>query len=270
MTRVTPAGRRRGRFLIPAATLAAASLALSAATASGQTLKGSSASLDRQNEAARQHDFSFLSTPAQVRTFVSQGYLVPVRPNSELELHDVSFPFARSEVADFIDRLAAEFKQICGQKLVVTSLTRPLSNQPRNASVRSVHPTGMAVDFRLPPAGRCRSWFESTLLQLDGAGVLDATREANPPHYHVVVFPNQYSSYVATGEASVSATSVASTAMAANPQSPAEITRYQVRSGDSLWTIAQKLGTTVERLKNENALRSSKIYAGQVITVTGR
>jgi LysM repeat protein len=42
---------------------------------------------------------------------------------------------------------------------------------------------------------------------------------------------------------------------------------YRVRSGDSLWTIARRVGTTVERLKSENGLSSNRIYAGQVIEV---
>nr|NIU72356.1 LysM peptidoglycan-binding domain-containing protein [Gammaproteobacteria bacterium] len=42
---------------------------------------------------------------------------------------------------------------------------------------------------------------------------------------------------------------------------------YRVRSGDSLWGIAERHGTTVEQLKSANELRGSRIYAGQLLTV---
>ena len=47
----------------------------------------------------------------------------------------------------------------------------------------------------------------------------------------------------------------------------AEIAEYRVRNGDSLWDIAQAHGTTVDRLKQENNLRGSRIYAGQLLKV---
>ena len=79
---------------------------------------------------------------------------------------------------------------------MVTSLTRPLSRQPRNASSRSVHPTGMALDVRRSNSRSCRSWLESVLLSLEGSGVLEATRESYPPHYHIAVYPQPYARYV--------------------------------------------------------------------------
>jgi LysM repeat protein len=42
---------------------------------------------------------------------------------------------------------------------------------------------------------------------------------------------------------------------------------YQVRRGDSLWTIARAHGTTVTELRNRNNLRNSRIFAGQVLEV---
>jgi LysM repeat protein len=163
-----------------------------------------------------------------------------------------------------------------------------LNNQPANASDRSVHPTGMAVDLRRPNIGSCRAWLENVLLQLEGADVLDATRESRPPHYHIVLFPRQYTSYVgrvATRRADVTVAEAESesdvtmaeatdesgdTDRAPVQLSAPESSTYRVRAGDSLWTIAQKLGTTVARLRAENDLRSNRIYAGQVIVVPGR
>lgn len=45
---------------------------------------------------------------------------------------------------------------------------------------------------------------------------------------------------------------------------------YKVRSGDSLWEIARRHGTTTSRLRRLNSLgRSSRIYPGQILVVEG-
>lgn len=226
----------------------------------GQSLNGSARSLDLQNQIAIQHDFTYLRTSGSVERFVGAGYLVRVRGNRDFRLHGVSFPYARPEVTTFVARLAQQYHAACGEQLVVTSLTRPQSRQPFNASSRSVHPTGMAVDLRRSTRRACRSWLESTLLYLEGRGVLEATRERHPAHYHVAVFPKQYSSYVE----GLTRRNAAQVAVAESDE-----VEYRVRRGDSLWSIARSHGTTVEELKSANELRGSRIYAGQLLQVPG-
>ncbi len=211
---------------------------------------------------AQEHDFTFLESPSQVERFVKSGYLVPVRGDRNFDLSGVSYPYARPEVRVFLTRLAEQYRRGCGEKLVVTSLTRPLSRQPANASDRSVHPTGMAVDVRRSNSSACRSWLESVLLSLEKEGVLEATRESRPPHYHLALFPKPYARYVEAQSTNTTPTRVAST----QPMS-AESLAYQVRKGDSLWAIAQAHGITVEQLRAENDLRGSRIYAGQILKV---
>ena len=218
----------------------------------GQSLRGSTASLDRQNRVARQHDFTYIANPAQLQRFVDGGYLVRVPESRDYELHDISFPYARPEVKLFISRLAPQYLRACGERLVVTSLTRPRNRQPRNASPRSVHPTGMALDLRRP-GPKCRGWLERVLLQLEGSGVLEVSLERRPPHYHVAVFPRQYAAYV-------------DRITLANAGSAG---RYEVKPGDSLWEIARRHDTTVTRLRSANNLDGSRIYPGQVLTVPG-
>lgn len=232
-----------------------------AVPAAGQSLRGSSASLDRQNRVAREHDYTFLSTGGQVRTFAEKGWLVRLRPGNDYELYAVSYPYTRPEVALFVQRLASQYRAACGEPLVVTSLTRPTSAQPRNASNRSVHPTGMALDLRYSRSRSCRQWLEDVLLSLEKAGVVEATRERYPPHYHVAVFPRQYSAYVDQVQRR-RVTQVAQAVVA-----PAERAAYKVRNGDSLWTIARAHGTTVDEIRTLNGLRGNKILAGQVIEV---
>jgi hypothetical protein len=55
----------------------------------------------------------------------------------------------------------------------------------------------MAFDLRRPAGRVCQTWLESTLLSLEATRVLDVTLERNPPHYHVAIFPDHYSAYVA-------------------------------------------------------------------------
>ena len=264
-----------------------------------QSLRGSSASVDRQVAQARGHDFTHLAGAAQVRRFVDAGLLVHLAGNRSYTLVDVSFPFARPEVRLFVERLSSQYRRACGERLVVTSLTRPLSHQPRNASDRSVHPTGMAVDLRLP-AGRCRGWLEAVLLSLEARGVLEATRERRPPHYHVAVYPKPYAAYVKalTAGAAVRSAEVAQaaggstetaraaggstetaraaggsteTARAARGSGEAPVAEaaavHVVRRGDSLDLIARRHGATVDALRRANGLTSSLIHPGQSLRV---
>ena len=222
-----------------------------------QSLRGSSASLERQNREARQHDFTYLERSVQLDRFVDAGLLVAIEGNDDYVLNDVSYRVARPEVKLFIERLAGQYRRACGQALVVTSLTRPLSQQPHNASPRSVHPTGMALDLRRP-AGRCRSWLESTLLSLEKKRVLEATLERNPPHFHVAIFPHEYVAYVSglTGR-----TESAVLAAASEPN------RHTVGRRDTLWSIAQRYGTTPLAIRRTNQLASSVIRPGQVLQI---
>ncbi len=229
---------------------------LFALPAQPQTLRGSPAAVALQYRIAQEHDFTFLRTSAQVRRFAEQGYLVRVPGNANYALARVSHPYARPEVKLFIERLSAQYRAACGEQLVVTSLTRPLNAQPANASSRSVHPTGMAIDLRVSQRASCRRWLETTLLSLERQGVLSATRERRPPHYHVSVFPRQYARYVQ--------------ALGAGPQvrlASASVIQYQVRRGDSLWTIARRHGVDVDSLKEANRLAGSRIYAGQTLQI---
>ncbi|MDH5758819.1 MAG: DUF5715 family protein [Gemmatimonadota bacterium] len=261
MTRSPSTFGRFGTGVASLATAGALTFAWAAIPAQAQSLRGSDRSLDRQNRAAIQHDFSFLETGAQVRKFADNGWLVRIRPNEDVELHAVSFPYARPEVELFIRRLGSQYRAACGERLVVTSLTRPATRQPRNASGRSVHPTGMAVDLRYSRDRRCRRWLEGVLVDLEKAGILEATRELRPAHYHVAVFPRQYAAYVRRMETRAVARMTVAQARG-RVEAP-----YTVRPGDSLWTIARRHDTTVDELKAINQLPGSRIYAGQVLTV---
>jgi nucleoid-associated protein YgaU len=264
MTRSTwtarPGNRARiGRGAAAAALAAAVLAGAVAAPAAAQALRGSRTSLDRQNRQARQHDFTYLRAASQLERFVDAGLLVPLDGGAHYRLHDVSFNVARPEVKLFIERLSSQYLAACGERLVVTSLTRPTSHQPSNASLRSVHPTGMAVDLRVP-TGACRRWLESTLVALERRGVLDATLERSPLHFHVAVFPREYLAYAARLAERPTSALLASVQGAG---------RHTVRRSESLWKIADRYGTTTARLKAANGLRSDVIRPGQVLEIPG-
>jgi LysM repeat protein len=145
----------------------------------------------------------------------------------------------------------------------------------------------MAADLRVSRKASCRRWLESTLKDLEGERVLDATRERWPSHYHIAVFPEAYTRYVArvtgsnTGKVAASTESsgmkiaavdggpaIASVVPVASAPKPAPET-YTVKSGDSLWTIARRFATTVNAIKQANQLVRSTIHAGQKLLIPG-
>ena len=252
MERLTWSGRSAAAGLIVVAAI------VFAADAEAQSLRGSGASLDRQNRQAARHDFSQLRDANHVQRFVDAGLLVAVYDSGDFWLKAVSFPVARPAVKLFIQRLANQYRAACGERLVVTSLTRPLANQPRNASRRSVHPTGMAIDLRRPFPGPCRVWLEDTLLYLEGQGVLEATRESSPAHYHIALFPQPYVAHVSR------LTGLSTQAISASMDTEAT---YTVKRQDTLWRISRRYDTTPEAIQQANGLRTTDIYPGQLLKI---
>lgn len=234
----------------------------SEATASQSSLRGSRHSVRKQAQIANAHGYSELRTNADIRKFVEQGYLVPIRSSTHFDLSNVAQPYTRPEVKLFVERLSSQYQAACDEKLVITSLTRALNEQPPNASKLSVHPRGMAIDLRIPRKTLCQKWLARNLSLLEAKGVIEATRERRPPHYHVAVFPIQYKAYLEQKQTSSPRTHLESKA------SGVRTTRiYRVKPGESLWSIARSHNTTVAQLKKSNALRSDKIVPGQRIKV---
>lgn len=160
------------------------------------SLAGSAASMERQHQVAVQSGYEFLRRPADVRRAVDAGELIRLRSTEALALKHPDEAVARPEVRHFVEGFARTMRDECGERLVVTSLTRPLTRQPRNAHRLSVHPAGMAMDLRVPRTSRCRRWLEKALLDLEERQLLDVTRERSPAHYHVALFPDRYLAYV--------------------------------------------------------------------------
>lgn len=160
-------------------------------------LRGSPGSMQRQHEVATINEYAFVKTGDDIEEAVRKGEVVPVEGNEDYWVKTKRYRYARPEVKLFIERLAAQYHEATGERLVVTSLMRPKSEQPSNSHPLSVHPAGMAVDLRVPRNEASLSWLQNTLLSLEGKGVLDVTREYRPPHFHVAVYPKEYAAYAA-------------------------------------------------------------------------
>jgi hypothetical protein len=157
------------------------------------TLRGSKEKMERQNAVAHEDHLVFAQTPEDIERLVTERELVALPGSANYTTKGVSFAFARPEILTFVERLGAEYRAACaGQPLVITSLVRPVSLQPRNASPLSVHPAGMAVDLHMPDPPACRTWLTKRLLDMAAANVLDVTEERHPRHLHVAVFPHAY------------------------------------------------------------------------------
>lgn len=241
------------------------------------SLRGSRASVDRIYSQALIHDLHFYESSTGVDRAVANGVFVRLTGNAHLQLAGVSYPYLLPTTHTFITRLAEQYHATCGEKLVVTSAVRPKSLRLVNGSDKTVHPTGMAVDVRKPPHARCLNWLRKTLVTLKDEGVLDAVEEHRPPHFHVAVFPTPYEKYARARGAVPSIASAeppkpaAKSSAAAKPKaSTPATTRYRVRKGDSLWTIARRHGITVDALKRANSIRSDRVVAGQVLVIPKR
>jgi LysM repeat protein len=294
---------------------------LAGAPLAAASLTPTHAAFDRQVVGAEAQGYARASTTEDVYEAVRNGALVQLTGNDDYELKaTIPLPFARPELGLFVERLAAGYQAACGDRLVVTSLVRPKNRQPRNAHPRSVHQLGLAADLRVSWKRSCRGWLEANLLHLESEGVIEASRERYPPHYHVVVFTDPYLERVESADAEAPRLAVARDPVrdevgyvvqegdslwrianrfrvdvgelraanglrgttirpgqllqlpsSANGVATAEATgaaaTYRVRSGDTLWRIARRYGTSPQSLQRANGLRSSRIMPGQVLTV---
>ena len=235
--------------------------ALAAAPSAAQSLSGSTASINRMYRHARAEKLSFYETPGGVRRAVDAGRLERLTPDSNFTLHAVGYPFVRTTTHTFVERLGAQYRAACGEPMEVTSAVRPATRQPANSAARSVHPTGMAVDLHKPEDAKCRRWLRETLIELEGRGVIEATEEFAPPHFHVAVYPTPYRQYVAERTRPMTRLAQSAASAAAAPVT------YRVRRGDTLWSIARAHDTTVEAIRNANDLGSSVIQPGDTLVV---
>src|SRR3954469_17520324 len=151
-------------------------------------------------------DLDFFRTPAGIYDAVRDSEFVMIGITMDMTLDDVAYPFVLPKTKEFLYAFAKRYHDACGERLIVTSAARPTTEQPRNASPKSVHPTGMAVDFR-KPAGACLTFMRGELLGLERQGLIEATEEKHPVHFHVALLrQSRTATVVVTNNGEVSST----------------------------------------------------------------
>jgi hypothetical protein len=229
-----------------------------AASADAQTLRGSAASVDLMYTTAQMRDLQFLRTTDDVYSAVRAGTLKLISVTEDLDIEKTAFPFVLPNTLRFADSLAAQYHAGCGERIVVTSGARPIDKQPRNASPKSVHPTGMAIDFRRPKTPVCLEWLRKSLIALEDAHVVEATEEKHPPHFHVAVLKQSHVPHIqmAAGEVAVPATTDTATTRAKSRESTtaAKATSSTVRQAKS----ARLVGKAAKRPANKVPRKSSR------------
>jgi hypothetical protein len=306
MTLIAPRARlARFRLASRSVLVAAIALVVSAQLAHAQRrarsrlpneLHGSQESVQKMWDFATLHGLTFYQTPRDIDQAVSQGKLVPLDGDASYELtQGVGFSYATREAKQFVVSFAPQYAAACGTPLIVTSAARPTSRQPRNSNPYSVHPTGIAVDLRRPPAGACQTWLRNALAELEAQGYVEATEERHPVHLHVAVLtePGKIAALppldvgmIAGSDSraprgSVAASSGATPAVrVSNPPERASASdlgssirggTYRVRQGDTLWEVARRSGVSVDALARANR-RSQRavLKAGTVLKVPAR
>ena len=248
--------------LLPSILLTLGILVPGAKPLAAQSLRGSSASVDLMYDRAREEDLAFYRTSSSVREAVREGELVRINETDHLALGRVSYPYVLEGTRAWVTEFADRYYDRCKQRLVVTSGARPLTQTPRNGSPKSVHPTGMAVDLR-KPTGSCLRWLRQELLIEERQGNIEATEERHPAHFHIAVLSVEPAAPVSRSAVETSDGSVEHDD--AETEKAAELARYRVRPGDTLWEIAKRQDTSVARIRELNKLRSSRIKPGQVL-----
>src|SRR3954471_9866200 len=137
-------------------------------------LHGSKESVEKMYSFAVAHRMPFYLTPTNVDKAIADGRLVALTGDSTYELtRGVGFSYATREAKQFVLAFAPQYLAACGTPLMVTSAARPTSRQPRNSNPYSVHPTGIAIDLRRPPAGACQRWLRGALAELEDQGYVE-------------------------------------------------------------------------------------------------
>jgi hypothetical protein len=156
------------------------------------SLIGSPESVDYQSDVINEKGLVYSQNGRELVDLIDRGILVEVAGGRYYDLYDVSFPFALPEVKGFVESLAQDYFGACNRLMIVTSLIRPVNRWLKNSHPKSVHPTGAAIDLRIPPNEDCEEWLEKRLIVLEEEGVIEATRENSPPHYHIAILSEDF------------------------------------------------------------------------------
>src|SRR4051794_17849734 len=137
--RMNGAADRRAPYRLLVASLAlvavASPLAAQRRARFPDELRGSKESVQKMYDFAQSHALPFYLTPTNLKAAIAAGKLVQLTGDASYEVtRAVGFSYATPEAKQFVTAFAPLYLAACGTPLIVTSLARPTSRQPRNSN----------------------------------------------------------------------------------------------------------------------------------------
>jgi hypothetical protein len=170
-------------------------------------LRGSYASLERQNEKTEDDNLERIEDDDDLADRIERKMLVPVPSSASLTINGnlpENYRYCRPWTARFLADLARFHAAIFHRPLEVSSAVRTVAYQKRlmeingNAAaaegdIASPHLTGATIDIAKQGMSRQEmGWMRSHLLRLQQAGMIDVEEEFHQSCFHITV----YKSYV--------------------------------------------------------------------------
>ena len=166
-------------------------------------LRGSLASLVRQNEKTDADNLERIENDADLRDRIARGMLVPVPASSALTVN-ASLPqdrrYCRPWTARFLADLARAHETQFHHPLEVSSAVRTVDYQkrlmgvngnaaPAEGDIVSPHVTGATIDIAKGGLSQREIyWMRNRLLALQNAGKLDVEEEFQQACFHITVY----------------------------------------------------------------------------------
>lgn len=168
-------------------------------------LRGTHASLVRQNERDRAEGLRRIENEGQLQGLVRDHSLIPLPLNGDIETDPrlaYDRRYTRPWTAEFLRELGVAFMRQFGTPLVITSAVRPATYQrkltyrngnaaPATGVIASPHEFGATIDIgKKGMTAREIAWMRGYLLPLQQAGQIDVEEEFYQACFHVTVYKN--------------------------------------------------------------------------------
>jgi hypothetical protein len=172
---------------------------------SAPPLKGSLASLERQDERLQAEGLQRILNDADLAARIKHELLAPVPASAALTVNPGLPPlrrYCRPWTAQFLADLARAHEAVFHRPLEVESAVRPVSYQerlmringnaaPAQGAIVSPHETGAAVDIgKKGMSWRELEWMRRRLLALELVGKIDVEEEFEQACFHITVYKN--------------------------------------------------------------------------------
>jgi hypothetical protein len=171
--------------------------------AGSSSLRGSLASLERQNAVLESENMERILDESDLASRIAHGLLVPIPASADLTVNPNLIPthrYCRPWTAQFLADLARAHAKAFHRPFEVSSAVRTVEYQKRlmrtngNAAaaegdIVSPHLTGATIDIAKQGMSRAElAWMRSHLLALQNEGKLDAEEEFEQACFHIAVY----------------------------------------------------------------------------------